>query len=278
MGMSPTTTNRDIAQNPNNDVEDAVNFVTQNVIRFAATPGMSNQPEPRADKIRKTNINLKNQAVTEYSQYVLKPVKSLSYEVMTENVAWKKHLNDDIKQDIQKHSYDPLPMEKLPPFIYIIVDSELYKIYTKTLNWRDIIITKDMRDVTEAFSLNQDRLGIVIPRANIPVSFNTAHDTAKYNQFREQLDSLAVHQYLQTIPNRTQRPWHSSTTPPHLVFGWPNSQNVTSSKYATTLLTPLLRSSYHNFPIKERDKIAGFIQIQAKFPKIEPNPVQIEGK
>ena len=168
-------------------------------------------------------------------------------------------------------------MEKLTPFIYIIVESKLYKIHTKTLNWRDIIITKDMRDMTEAFSVNQDRLGIEIPHANTPILSYTAQDTAKYSQFQEQLDSLAVHQYLQTIPNRTQHPWQSSTVAPHLIFGLPNSQNVISSKHTTTLLTPLLRSSYHNFPIKERHKIDSFMQMQAKFPKIKPNPVQIEG-
>ena len=275
--MSTTTANREIDENLNIDVEDVVSFVTQNVITFIATPVMSNQPEARTDNIPNTNINLKTQVVTEYSQYVKKLRDSLSYEVMTENVPWKKHLNDDIKHYIQIHSSEPLPMEKLPPFIYIIVESELYKIHTKTLNWHDIIITKDMRDMTEAFSLNQDRLGIVIPHSNTPILSNTARDTAKYSQFQEQLDSLAVHQYLQTIPNRTQHPWQSSTVAPHLIFGLPNSQNVISSKHTTTLLTPLLRSSYHNFPIKERDKIAGFMQIQAKFPKIKPNPVQVEG-
>ena len=55
-----------------------------------------------------------------------------------------------------------------------------------------------MRDMTKPFSLNQDRLGIVLPHANTPVISNTAQDTAKYSQFQEQLDSLAVHQYLQT--------------------------------------------------------------------------------
>ena len=129
--MSTTTTRIDIDENLKNDVEDAVNIVTQNVIVFTATPGMNIQPEPRTDKIPKNNITSNNQAVTEYSQYVMKPGDSLSYEVMTENVAWKKHINDDIKYYIEKHSSELLPMEKLPPFIYIIVDSELYKIHTK---------------------------------------------------------------------------------------------------------------------------------------------------
>ena len=228
-------------------MEDTVNFVTQNVITFNAKPGMNDQPELK------------------------------TYEVMSENVAWKKHVNDDIKHYIQIHSSKPLPAEKLPPFIYIIVDSELYKIYTKTLDWHDIIITKGMRDMKKAFSLNQDRLGILISPSNTAVPSDTAQETAKYSQFQEQLDSLAVHQSLQSIPNRSQRPWQSSTIDPHLIFGWPNSQNVISSKYTTTVLTPLLRSSYHNFTIRERDKIAGFMQIKTTFPKIEPNPVQIEG-
>ena len=281
LGISTTTTNRAIVENPNIDVEEQINFVTQNVMTLTANPGINNQPEPMTNKIvqqiPRTDVNLNNQAVTEYSQYAMKPRKSLSYEVLTENVAWKKHLNDDIKNNIQIHSSKPLPMEKLPPFIYIIVDSELYKIYTKTLNWRDIIITKDMRDMTEAFSLNQARLGILIPHSNTPVLSNTAQDTAKNSPFQEQIDSLAVQQSLQTIPNRTHRPWQSSTITPHLIFGWHNSQNLISSKYTTTLLNPLLRSSYHNFPTTERGKIGGFMQIQAKFPKIEPNPVQIEG-
>ena len=138
-------------------------------------------------------------------------------------------------------------------------------------------MTKGTRDMTKAFSLNQDRLEIVIPHSNTVELSDTADDAAKYSQFQEQLDSLAVHESLQSIPNRSQRPWQSSTIDPHLIFGWPNSQNVISSKYTTTVLTPLLRSSYHNFTIRERDKIAGFMQIKTTFPKIEPNPVQIEG-